>query len=524
LLSELQGIFLPKRDPLGGITADDVTPEIAAHLDLPDGWTEPEHLSDTLPEVARFDLELMPESLRPLVEDAAERMQVPMDFPAVASIATLAGVTNRRALIQPKRNDTSWLVVPNLWGGIVAPPGMLKSPVIAAMVKPVSEIEKAWREEYAKEEEAYRNAQELYEEDVKAWRTSYQAACKKNLDKPAKPDTSLVPPTLRRLTTSDGTFESLHHILSQNPAGLFVTRDELTGWLAGLERQGREQERSFYLECWNGDASFTIDRIGRGSIHVPHACISLFGGIQPGPLRAYMAGSLRDGSSNDGLMQRLQLLVWPDIPRGWSYVDRKPNEPAIDCAAQVYRQIVNLDCANPLRLQFDDETQPLFEHWLTELEGRIRKDEFSVSFQSHLAKYRSLMPSLALLFALADGQTDYVPISHAKQACDWCDYLESHARRLYAPEARPGQSAAIALSQRLVKGWKREDGLFTVRDVYQNGWSILNTPEAVRAALLVLTEYGWVRQVASDVSSSTGGRPSEAYRINPRVWREHVSN
>ena len=44
----------------------------------------------------------MPESLRPLVKDVAERMQVPLDFPAVAAIATLAGVTNRRAMIQPK--------------------------------------------------------------------------------------------------------------------------------------------------------------------------------------------------------------------------------------------------------------------------------------------------------------------------------------------------------------------------------------------------------------------------------------
>lgn len=74
-----------------------------------------------------------PKSLRPLVRDVADRMQVPMDFPAVAAIATLAGVTNRRALIQPKRNDSSWIVVPNLWGGIMASPGMLKSPLAHAV-------------------------------------------------------------------------------------------------------------------------------------------------------------------------------------------------------------------------------------------------------------------------------------------------------------------------------------------------------------------------------------------------------
>src|ERR1035441_10996212 len=103
----------------------------------------------------QFDLELMPDSFRPLVRDVAERMQVPMNFPAVAAIATLAGVTNRRAVIQPKRNDHTWTVVPNLWGGIVAPPGMLKSPVLASTTQPARAIEKEWRDTHASELQAF---------------------------------------------------------------------------------------------------------------------------------------------------------------------------------------------------------------------------------------------------------------------------------------------------------------------------------------------------------------------------------
>jgi hypothetical protein len=122
---ELHTIFsLP--DPLAGITSADVDPETAELLALPNPplgeWADPERLADTLPDVMPFDLDLMPESLRPLVRDAAERMQVPVDLPAITSIATLAGVTNRRAVIQPKLNDHTWVVVPNLWGGIVASP------------------------------------------------------------------------------------------------------------------------------------------------------------------------------------------------------------------------------------------------------------------------------------------------------------------------------------------------------------------------------------------------------------------
>ena len=160
---------------------------------------------------------------------------------------------------------------------------------------------------------------------------------------------------------------------------------------------------------------------------------------------------------------------------------------------EVYCRIAALDAANPLRLQFDDEAQALFEQWLTDLEQRIRAEDVPPAMQAHLSKYRSLMPSLALLFALADGHTDCVPLSQAQLACDWCDYLETHANRVYSAQARPEQHAAIALSKRLAKGWKREDGFFTVRDVYRSGWTALDSPDAARGALLVLEEYGWVQ-------------------------------
>jgi hypothetical protein len=52
--------------------------------------------------VQAFNRALLPGSLRPLVEDTAERMQVPLDYPVVVAILCLAGVTNGRAAIQPK--------------------------------------------------------------------------------------------------------------------------------------------------------------------------------------------------------------------------------------------------------------------------------------------------------------------------------------------------------------------------------------------------------------------------------------
>ena len=46
-------------------------------------WPEPDPVEEQLPPVPEFDLRLLPEALRPIVEDSADRMQVPIDFTAV---------------------------------------------------------------------------------------------------------------------------------------------------------------------------------------------------------------------------------------------------------------------------------------------------------------------------------------------------------------------------------------------------------------------------------------------------------
>jgi hypothetical protein len=43
----------------------------------------------------------------------------------------------------------------------------------------------------------------------------------------------------------------------------------------------------------------------------------MLGGIQPGGLRSYLAEALADGPSNDGLIQRFQLLVAAHVAYQW---------------------------------------------------------------------------------------------------------------------------------------------------------------------------------------------------------------
>ena len=456
-------------------------------------WPKPEPIRGELPPVVSFYEDLLPVSFRPLVRDVTERMQVPMDYPAVVMVLCLAGAVNRRATIQPKAHDTGWVVVPNLWGGIIAPPGFMKSPVIQAATHPLNQIQSEWREQHEDALKEFTQAKEEYDLRRQAWKEQFKTNTKRNKITPERPDGAPEQPTLRRLIVNDATFEALHQTMSENPDGILVIRDELTGWWGTLDRAGREGERAFCLQAWNGDTGHTIDRIGRGTIHVEACCMSMLGGIQPGRLRSYLADALKDGPSNDGLIQRFQLLVWPDTEPEWEYVDRAPDPDSDAIAKRVFRNLVALDSEGPMRFRFAPDAQQLFITWLAKLEARVRGTELHPALVSHLSKYRSLMPALALLFELADwaaagptgaggsctdrDQCLLVSLEHAKQAVAWCEYLESHARRIYSCITTPQMRAAQVLGEKLKSRQIALDGFFSGREVYLKGWSGLDTPD-----------------------------------------------
>jgi putative DNA primase/helicase len=398
----------------------------------------------------------------------------------------------------------------------------MKSPVIQNAIRPLNQIQNEWRLEHEAALEGYTQAGEEYELRLAAWREQYKANAKKGHSSPERPNEVPKEPKLRRLIVNDATFEALHQTMSENPAGVLTIRDELTGWWGTLDRAGREGERAFCLQAWNGDTGHTIDRIGRGTIHVEACCMSMLGGIQPARLRSYLVDALEDGPGNDGLIQRFQLLVWPDTESEWMYVDRPPDPDAEARATRVFRMLVELDAENQKRLRFAPDAQELFVDWLRELEEKVRGNELHPALISHLSKYRSLMPALSLLFELAaqaagNGETETVSLVHVRMAAAWCDYLESHARRIYSCIVTPQLLAARELADKIKKRKMGANGSFSCRDVYLKGWSGLDTPEAVKLAAEVLEDAHWLRDVSGE-SGPLGGRPSNRYALNPRVW------
>ncbi len=159
-----------------------------ARAEVADEWRKPEPIQSELPAVQPFSGDLLPDSFRPLVADVAERMQVPMDHPAVVMVLCLAGAVNRRAVIQPKANDTGWVIVPNLWGGIIAPPGFMKSPVIQAATRPLNQIQTEWRQAHEDALKDYAREKEEYELRRAVWKEQYKMSSKKGNAVPVMPE------------------------------------------------------------------------------------------------------------------------------------------------------------------------------------------------------------------------------------------------------------------------------------------------------------------------------------------------
>lgn len=504
-------------------------------LGLPesDDWLEPHPLPSPLPEVETYSDSLLPTAIGGAVRDIAERMQCPPDFAAASMLVAMASVIGCRVGIRPRQHD-DWLVVPNLWGCVVGRPSLKKSPSIAHAEKRVRALETRERERLAEEIHQYQVGAILCDAKAKAAKQAIEKALKagdqtlaEELAQELLQAGEAGSPVPRRIITSDATIEKIGEMLNRHPAGLCLWVDELVGWMRGLDRENMAGVRQQFLTMWNGQGRLNIDRVVRGEIVVDSPCLSLFGCATPGGIAEYVASCMRGGRGDDGLLQRLQILVWPDAPKEFVHIDRWPDSEVHRALVTVFESLWDLEPNSfAQRDQFDDGTgipwvrfepagQAVFDAWEIALQTRIRSEELPEAFESHLAKYASLVPTIALILDLASGHRGAVKQCSVSMAVAWAEYLESHAARLYSIAATPARRCAQPLLKRLFH-WP-EDVPIRARSISKKGWSGLSDSKSVEDALELLVETGWLRSLPS--KSDVGGRPTVDYELHPKAQK-----
>ena len=304
---------------------------------------------------------------------------------------------------------------------------------------------------------------------------------------------------------------------------MLAFRDELVSLLRTLDREEHIAARGFFLSAWSGTQGYTFDRIIRGKTHVEAACLSLLGSTQPGRLAEYVRVANRGGAGDDELIQRFGLLVWPDQSGEWKECDRYPDSEARAWAWATFERLDQLDPDaigaerdryEPIPfLRFEDKAQVLFSEWRADLEKRVRAGDLAPALESHLAKYRKLVPALTLINHLSDEGRGPIGEKALLQALAFAEYFETHARRAYGAGAASEAAAAKAILARIRKG-DLQDG-FAARDIRRKEWSGLTDNDQIKAGLELLADFDWI---APD-TTETAGRPRTVYAINPSAFQ-----
>ncbi len=172
----------------------------------------------------------------------------------------------------------------------------------------------------------------------------------------------------------------------------------------------------------------------------------------------------RGGRGNDGLIQRFGLMVWPDITASgrMSIATRMPWPR--DMATQVFEKLDKLDAkaigARQDKIGDKEVGLPylrLRSRCAGAIPGLAHRSgapppvrEMDPMMEGHLAKYRKLVPSLALIIHLTDSDTTTavgdVSVDAVQKALKWAAYLETHAARVYGS----GDAAVVAAANAII--------------------------------------------------------------------------
>jgi len=481
-------------------------------------WPDPDPrlLRTELPPAPELPLrEVLGPRLAQWVADAAESKGAPADYVFAAMLAAAGATIGNTRWASPWHG---WAEPPVIWAMCIGLPSSSKSPAIDAALEPLCKVERPLREAAEAQRKAWTEKAELAKLAEQAWKETAKAAIKAGEPPPDRPTgcDAGPPPHIPRLVVNDGTIERLGAILARQPRGTLQMRDELAGWLEGMQRYaGGGTDRPFWLEAFGG-RGFTVERMGREPLTIDRLSIGVLGGIQPDRLK-----SLLFKSDDDGLLARF-LPIWPEpapLRRPQAWADETLMEGAL-------ARLLTLD----LVTDEHGEARPWFVHFTDDARGLM--DDFRQAARgweggaeglllSFVGKLPGMAARLALVLAFLDWAAEgaeephSISVQHFGRAAHLVEaYFLPMARRAYADAATPKAERA---ARRLVgiirkQGWQR----FTSRDVLRLDRAGLGNKDELNPALALLEDGDCIRPVETTVNPQ-GGRPQRLFLVNPAL-------
>lgn len=322
----------------------------------------------------------LPKPLAELATAASAASGFPAEFVAVPGLSVLAAAVAGRAELQL---SPVFRVQPILWTTTSAQPGSGKTPGQQVATAPLRRLEAVWSQ--------------LHREAVLEFEAAV-AALPKGSEPPA-------PPFRRRCLVGDATIEALAPIMLQNPgAGLLWEQSEIAAIVAGLDQyrpSGKGAGRASFLALWDG-RPLQVDRVGRGSLHVPNPLLSVTGAIQPARLSAVLSGG-------DGLGSRFLVAHLPDaglaLPRLNHRVDAAVLEHWDALICSLVGDPINgspLPSREPESVKLSTGAKAVWDAVTRQLKRQYADTRTTTYGQEVVAKATLQLARLALVFHVAD--------------------------------------------------------------------------------------------------------------------------
>jgi len=419
---------------------------------------------------------------------------------AMAALTVCAAAISDEIALQVKAHDRNWRESARLWTGMIGPPSTKKSPIMREAMRPLVRIDRNLMAAFMLEKEKYDAL-------------------------PPKEQKTTRRPRTRRHVVSDATIESLQEVLRNSPGGVISEQDELSGWFGAMDKytpgKGAAADRAFWLKAYNGGPA-SVDRIARGSTHIPNLSISLLGGVQPDVIR-----KLANETIDDGLVQRLIPVILPpaqvgkDAPTGEAVTNYERLIERLVLLGPPRRSgIPNLDEGRPDPLTFSPEARQVrerMEREHAELIGAL--EEVSPKLASHFGKHDGLFARLCVIWhCIENCEQGPVPpgeISHLvaeRVARFMAEYLRPSAIAFYAGMLglSDGHETLRGLASYIVA--ERLDEV-NARVVQRSTRTLRSfTADEARHLCERLEAFGWLDPIDPPARSNT-----PRWRVNPAV-------
>ena len=476
-------------------------------------------VTDHKPVAPKLPIHVYSERWQECIRISAEVCGCSLDYAALPLMVAVASTLGNARRIQAWDGFDQPCI---LWGMLVGMPSTHKSPALDNVIKPLTKLEEELGFGYEAEVKAWKLIKEKADLHADAWKKRYKNAIDKGNplpEKPADAEPSKCPIKLRSVVV-DATMESARNILSGNPRGLLMIRDELSGFIENLGRYNGS-DREFYLPAYDG-GYYSADRVKNDdTIVVPSLSISMLGGIQPDKFQKCFKKT-----PDDGFTARFLMIEPTHVVR--KRPDQKPDSAFIFQSLRKLRYLKMLEDdegrVESIVIPLTEDAAEYFDKW--RMQSEKRELDTTGMLTSFVGKTPGMVLRIALVLLYMDwieadrsAEPSEVPKSVIERAITLVDtYFIPMAHRTLFDVAMPPEERNARFVAKYIM--KRKPEVINLSKFCREAGSPVRDRGDAKAAFEYLVESGWLQYIGGRDCDYKGGKQRMDYAVNPTLYKK----